>query len=61
MHALQHLPPERFLPALLCEGLSISNPPLKREQFGTGGGQFGLDGDQRRHNGLLALLRHLQP
>ena len=42
VHALQRLPPTRFLPALLHEGLGTGDPPLKRKQLSAGGGQLGL-------------------
>ena len=61
MFVLQCLPVEYLFPALLREGLGVGNPSLKREQLSAGRGQLGLDGDQGRRSGLLALLRFIQP
>ena len=54
MHALQGLPAERFLPALLRKGLGSGDPLLEWEQFSAGRGQFGLQRDQGGSGSFLA-------
>ena len=42
VHVFQHLPLADLVRIPLRDGLGIINPPLEKEQLGTGGGQLGL-------------------